>query len=79
VFRIDQIITASQFIRYFREIAGHLSESSEPLLITKKNGEFLVVMNGDFFEGLLLAHSKAETLQDSSNATPAPKISDFKS
>jgi hypothetical protein len=27
VFRIDQIITASQFICYFREIAGHLSES----------------------------------------------------
>jgi hypothetical protein len=36
VSRIDQIITASQFIRHFSEIADHPSESSEPLLITKK-------------------------------------------
>ena len=78
MFRIDQIITASQFIRHFREIARHLSESDEPLLITQKNKDFLVVMNGDFFEGLLSAHSKAATLQDSNNANPALKITDFK-
>lgn len=53
MFRIDQIVSSSQFIRHFRDLANHLSESCEPLLITQKNGRFLVVMDGEFFEGLL--------------------------
>ena len=79
MFRIDQTITASKFIRHFREIAFHLSEGDEPILVMQKNKELLVVMSGDFFEGLLLAHCKAATLQDSNNANAALKITDFKS
>ncbi len=58
MFRIDQIMTASQFIRRFREVARHLAQSCEPLLISQKNGGFLVVMDGAFFEGLLTARSQ---------------------
>ena len=53
MFRIDRIMTATQFIRSFRQVANYLSRSPEPLLITQKNGRFLVVMDGEFFEGLM--------------------------
>ena len=79
MFRIDQIITSSQFIRHFRELAGHISKSDEPLLITQKSGEFLVVMSGNFFEGLMSAHSKAQSFKDSNDTNPALNISDLKS
>ena len=36
--RIDQIMTATQFIRSFRKVAHHLSRNPEPLLIAQKNG-----------------------------------------
>jgi hypothetical protein len=55
MFRIDQIISATRFIRSFREIAKHLAQSPEPLLITQKNGRFLVVMDGELFDGLISA------------------------
>ena len=53
MFRINQIMTATQFIRSFREIRAFLSRNPEPLLITQKNGRFIVVMDGEFFEGLM--------------------------
>lgn len=53
MFRIDQILNATTFIRSFREVADRLSRNPEPLLITQKNGRFIVVMDGEFFEGLL--------------------------
>ena len=36
-------------------------------------------MSGDFFEGLMSAHSKALNFQGSNDANPAQIISDFKS
>jgi PHD/YefM family antitoxin component YafN of YafNO toxin-antitoxin module len=59
MFRINQIVSSSQFIRHFRDLANHLSKSCEPLLITQKNGRFLVVMDAEFFEGLLAATADA--------------------
>jgi hypothetical protein len=53
MFRINQIMTATQFVRSFREVGAFLSRNPEPPLITQKNGRFLVVMNGEFFEGLM--------------------------
>lgn len=53
MFRIDQILNATTFIRYFRQVAERLSRNPEPLLITQKNGRFIVVMDGEFFVGLL--------------------------
>ncbi len=60
-------MTASQFIRRFREVARHLAESCEPLLISQKNGGFLVVMDGVFFEGLLTARSQLAATEVSSH------------
>ena len=53
MFRIDQIMTATQFVGSFRKVADYLSRTPVPLLITQKNGRFLVVMDGEFFEGLM--------------------------
>jgi hypothetical protein len=76
MFRIDQIMTATQFIRSFREVANYLSRTSEPLLITQKNGQFLVVMDGEFFQGLM--ETGARVLNNTNN--PSSTIaSDFKS
>jgi hypothetical protein len=58
MFRIDQIINSSRFVRHFRELSAYLAESNEPLLVTQKNGKFLVVMDGDFFQGLIGAHAE---------------------
>jgi|GEM_PF-5694330 len=55
MFRIDQIMTSTTFVRSFRVIANRLSRHMEPLLISQKNGRFLVVMDGEFFEGLVAA------------------------
>jgi PHD/YefM family antitoxin component YafN of YafNO toxin-antitoxin module len=76
MFRIDQIMTATQFVRSFREVANFLSRTSAPLLITQKNGRFLVVMDGEFFEGLM--DTRARVLNNSMD--PSSTItSDFKS
>jgi hypothetical protein len=56
MFGIDQIISATTFIRHFRKVAKSLSENSAPLLIAQRNGRFLVVMDGEFFTGLINAH-----------------------
>jgi PHD/YefM family antitoxin component YafN of YafNO toxin-antitoxin module len=56
-------MTATQFIRSFREVANYLSRTSAPLLITQKNGRFLVVMDGEFFEGLI--DTRARVLNNS--------------
>ncbi len=55
MFRIHQIVTANRFMRSFREIAEHLAKCEEPILITQKTGRFLVVMDAEFFEGVLQA------------------------
>jgi hypothetical protein len=57
MFRIDQIVNASKFVRHFSELSAYLAESNEPLLVTQKNGKFLVVMDGDFFQGLIEARA----------------------
>jgi PHD/YefM family antitoxin component YafN of YafNO toxin-antitoxin module len=58
MFRINQIMTATQFVRSFKEVAAFLSRNPEPLLITQKNGRFIVVMDGEFFEGLMDARAQ---------------------
>jgi PHD/YefM family antitoxin component YafN of YafNO toxin-antitoxin module len=69
-------MTATQFIRSFRQVANYFSRSPEPLLITQKNGRFLVLMNGEFFEGLM--DTRARVLNN--GIEPIRTIaSDFKS
>ncbi len=76
MFRIDQIITATTFIRCFRGIAERLAQHMEPLLIAQKNGRFLVVMDGEFFEGLVGARDHVASVADREEGAVQ---SDFKS
>ncbi len=55
MFRMDQIVTATQFLRHFRPLADYLAKADEPLLVTQKGGRFLVVMDGEFFDGFVRA------------------------
>jgi hypothetical protein len=55
MFRIDQILSATTFLRSFKEVAQRLVSTSEPLLITQRNGGFIVIMDGQFFEGIMRA------------------------
>jgi PHD/YefM family antitoxin component YafN of YafNO toxin-antitoxin module len=76
MFRINQSMTATQFVRSIREVGAFLSRNPEPLLITQKNGQFLVVMDGEFFEGLM--EGRAQRAQVKPRAHVAG-ISDLKS
>jgi PHD/YefM family antitoxin component YafN of YafNO toxin-antitoxin module len=69
MFRINQIMTATQFVRSFREVAAFLSHNPEPLLITQKNGRFIVVMDGEFFEGLMDGRAQLTQVQDQAHAS----------
>lgn len=71
MFRIDQILTATTLIRNFHKVARVLFENQEPLLITQRNGRFIVVMDGDFFEGLMHARERIQSMSDSpESSTP---------
>lgn len=58
MFRIDQIMSATQFIRAFRHVARSLAKYPEPLLITQRSGRFIVVMDAEFFDGLMRSRDK---------------------
>ena len=69
MFRIDQILSATTFLHSFKEVAKRLVSTSEPLLITQRNGSFIVIMDGHFFEGIMSARHhilrKGESSEDS--------------
>ena len=60
MFRIDQILSVTTFLRTFKEVAHRLYSNPEPLLITQRSGRFIVVMDGDLFQELLDARYEAE-------------------
>ena len=53
MFRISQIVTATELLKYFKIISNELTEIHEPLLVTQRCGKHLVLMSADFFEDLL--------------------------
>ncbi len=63
MFRIDQIMTVTTLLRSFKEVAQRLSSNREPLLITKRDGGFIVIMDGDFFEGIVSAQSQLQSMR----------------
>ncbi len=67
MFRIDQILSATTFLRSFREVAYRLASTPEPLLITQRDGKFIVITDGEFFEGIMSVryqlHSMSEALE----------------
>ena len=78
MFRMDQIVTATQFLRHFRALADYLAKADEPLLVTQKGGRFLVVMDGEFFDGMTRAFRVAQPHQGAPrqaarNAAPASR------
>ena len=75
MFRVDQIVFASDFVRHFRAFARRLRDFNEPLLITQKNGEYLVVMHAEFFAGLLSARERIVS-EGLLNGTTADEKSD---
>lgn len=64
MFRIDQIVSATTFIRRFRENAERLFVNQEPMLIAQRNGRFIVVMDADFFEGAMDARRQVQSRRD---------------
>ena len=53
MFRSSQILTRNALLKHFKEIAEHLKQYPQPLLITQRNGEALVLVNAEIFEDLL--------------------------
>ena len=64
MFRIDQIFSATTFVRSFREVARRLASTPEPLLITQRSGRFMVIMDGEFFEGIMGARHQLLSSDD---------------
>lgn len=55
MFRTDQIVTSTQLIRHFRALARRIEKTHEPLLISQRNSQFLVILEAGIFENLLVA------------------------
>jgi hypothetical protein len=64
MFRIDQILSATTFLRSFREVADRLASTPEPLLITQRDGRFIVIMDGVFFKGIMSANHQLHGVSD---------------
>ncbi|MEY4668392.1 MAG: hypothetical protein RL518_1091 [Pseudomonadota bacterium] len=64
MFRIDQIVSVSTFIRNFREIAQRLRLRHEPLLLTQRDGGYIVVMDGAFFEDIMDARKRIQSMPE---------------
>jgi hypothetical protein len=75
-FRINQIMTSTQFGRSFREVTAFPSRNPEPLLVTQENVRFMVVMDGEFFDGLMEARAQVAQVNAGVHALGP---SDFKS
>jgi len=84
MFRIDQIMSATKFLRTFPSVAKFLATNPEPLLITQRSGRFIVVMDGEFFDGVMrvrdsisvCAHCQSDILNTASRADHVRAVSE---
>jgi PHD/YefM family antitoxin component YafN of YafNO toxin-antitoxin module len=76
MFRIDQILSATTFVRSFREVGQRLDSTPEPLLITQKDARFIVIVDGEFFEGIMSAQYQLQSMRD---APESSHLCDLKS
>lgn len=53
MFQANQIISATQLIRNFSGISEYIERYPQPLLITQKSKQHLVLIDADTFEELL--------------------------
>jgi hypothetical protein len=70
MFRIDQILSATTFLRSFRDVADRLASTLEPLFITQRDGRFVVIMDGEFFEGIMSARHQLHSMSDTLESSP---------
>lgn len=64
MFRMDQILSATAFLRSLKEVPHRLVSIPEPLLITQRNGHFIAIMDGDHFEGVMSARQRIMRMDD---------------
>ena len=60
MFHSNQIITASQLVKKFRSISRYLAQEPQAVLITRKNGQHLVLVNVEIFEDLVESKLRAD-------------------
>ncbi len=63
MFQIGHIISASHLVRKFQRVSNYLKDTREPILVSQRNGPFLVVMNAYEFERLIFENMKVKGLQ----------------
>lgn len=64
MFRTEQIITATQFVKSFPAIAKFLADVPQPLLISQKSGRFLVVLPAELFQYFASSTIRGEEPKD---------------
>ncbi len=67
MFRLGQIISATELIRNFKDISKYLYTSPQALLITQKSKEHLVLVNAEVFQDLLHFKLKAQGVNPDSS------------
>lgn len=72
MFLSNQIITSSQLLRHYRTVARYLQDFPGPILVSQKSGGFLVVINAEVFEGMIVRQMSADGVE-----IPTGSIKDF--
>ena len=76
MFRINQILSATTFLPLLGKAAQRLASTPDPLFITQRDGRFIVIMDGEFFEGIMGARHELQGLRD---APENSRLCDLKS
>ena len=53
MFNVNQIISATKLIKHFKIISRYLYDNPQPILITQKSQEHLVLVPAEIFQDLL--------------------------
>ena len=53
MFRINQMITATELFKYFKLVIDEAYHSNEPILVMQRSGQHIVLMVPEFFEDLV--------------------------
>lgn len=67
MFKLGQILSTTQLVRNFHMVLKELEACPQPVLVTQRNGNHMVLVNAEIFEELALA--KMQT--DGANVEPS--------
>lgn len=73
MFKTNQIISKTDLLKSFELVARHLESHPQALLITRRQGVHLVLVNAQIWESFLLERFE----RDSENGTPTPLRSEI--